>query len=96
MDFTIEGLLPSDQLHMLFITIGTTIDSVSVAIFQTLIIHRKAFHSKFLDDTVCSLSEPYRTGRSYLVANNNNSTEIVVVRIINFAVRSSYSKFSNN
>ena len=66
------------------------------AVFQPLVIHSKAFHGKFFNDAVCPLSELHRTGRIHLIAHGNDGAQIIMIGVVGFAVRSSYSKFSNN
>jgi hypothetical protein len=65
-------------------------------IFQALVIHGITLDGELLNNTGCPFTELYGALRVDLIANGDNSREIVMIGVIIFAVCGSYSKISNN
>ena len=64
--------------------------------FQPLIIHNPAFDSIVLCNLVYPFTELYRTFGIDLETYSNDHLQGIVICVVSFPIKSSYSKFSNN
>jgi len=78
----------------LFLEILACQDGATV--FEALVVHGKALDGEFLDHGGRPLAELDGALRVDLVADRDDGREVVVLRLIELAVSSSYPKFSDN